>query len=210
MAGCGDAGRKPQAIAIVDINLVMMESRAAREGQTHLKTVTATFQRGRKNLQAAAKRDPENRRKRTLAKGHAMLRQRICAEESVVLRMVRDVLVAEARPYRHRHGETASVVSSKTTPDAGLAMVVVLRILYAMFLRKATMSVLPDITVPPRTPAGRPLGRRHSPPPMKKGESARRRPGEVGQGRRPIQGTAAGGVMTAGTQGRTSRRPSHD
>ncbi|MDR1855619.1 MAG: OmpH family outer membrane protein [Desulfovibrio sp.] len=182
MFGCRDEARKPQVIAIVDVERVMQESRAAKEGQAHLEAVTATFQKGWEDLQAAAEREPEDQRKRTLARGLATLQQQIRAEESAVRRMVRDSLVAEVRTYRQRHGEIAAVVSSDATLDADPGMDITQQILDAMFLREVTLPVLPEITVLPGTSAGDAVGETSPPEPVTKGSlrgAAQARSGKV-------------------------------
>ncbi|MDR1777418.1 MAG: OmpH family outer membrane protein [Desulfovibrio sp.] len=149
-----DKGHQTLTLAVVDVERVMRDSRAAKEGISHLEAATARLQDGWKQLQEASKNEPPEQRRVTLANGLQTLQQQIRAEEAQVRQIVHNLLVEEVKKWRQTN-KAVAVIALQNLLDASGTHDITMTVMEAMNTKKVKFPDLPVVTVsPPEQPAG--------------------------------------------------------
>ncbi|MDR2745309.1 MAG: OmpH family outer membrane protein [Desulfovibrio sp.] len=147
LAGCPGEDNS-LSFATVDVEHVMRDSRAARDARAHVEAAKERLLRGWRELQEAAKSEPEEQRQKTLAQGLRTLQQQVKAEEIGARQIVNDLMLEEVKKWR-RANKVGAVIARHNLLDASGARDVTRAVIEAMDAREARFAELPVVTVTP-------------------------------------------------------------
>jgi Skp family chaperone for outer membrane proteins len=151
--GSGEAAGVPR-IGVVDVERVMLTSRAASAGRAHFAQARERLEKGWVDLREAVKSEPEAQRNDTLAAGLQKLREQVAREEAAVNQAVHEVLLREARLWRQANGG-AVVIARQNLLDAGPEIDITDAVIAAMDAGPdPVFPPLPEVTVTPAARTG--------------------------------------------------------
>ena len=104
LGGCleGSTSAAPQT-AVVDLERIMSQSRAAEAGRAHLAKARQRLEQGFADLQKAWAKAPDKEREAVLRDGALTLRRQMAAEEAAVQNVVNGLLLEEVKAWRKAH-----------------------------------------------------------------------------------------------------------
>ncbi|MDR2054625.1 MAG: OmpH family outer membrane protein, partial [Desulfovibrio sp.] len=146
LSGCLPWEKQQPPLAVVDVERVLRDSRAARAGRDHVEAAKARLQQGWQELQEAAKNEPEGQRQKTLAQGLQTLQRQIRAEEIGARQIVNNLLLEEVKKWR-RVNKVEMIIARQNLLDASGARDVTQAVIEAMDAREVQFAELPVVTV---------------------------------------------------------------
>ena len=132
--------------AVVDLERIMSQSRAAEAGRAHLAQARQRLEQGFANLQKAWAKAPDKEREAVLRDGALTLRRQMAAEEAAVQNVVNGLLLEEVKAWRKAH-KAALVLPRQNVLDADASLDITAAILKGMDARKAVFPALPVVSV---------------------------------------------------------------
>lgn len=147
LGGCleGSTSAAPQT-AVVDLERIMSQSRAAEAGRAHLAQARQRLEQGFADLQKAWAKAPDKEREAVLRDGALTLRRQMAAEEAAVQNVVNGLLLEEVKAWRKAH-KAALVLPRRNVLDADAGLDITAAILKGMDARKAVFPALPVVSV---------------------------------------------------------------
>ena len=147
LGGCleGSTSAAPQT-AVVDLERIMSQSRAAEAGRAHLAQARQRLEQGFADLQKAWAKAPDKEREAVLRDGALTLRRQMAAEEAAVQNVVNGLLLEEVKAWRKAH-KAALVLPRRNVLDADDSLDITAAILKGMDARKAVFPALPVVSV---------------------------------------------------------------
>ena len=147
LGGCleGSTSAAPQT-AVVDLERIMSQSRAAEAGRAHLAQARQRLEQGFADLQKAWAKAPDKEREAVLRDGALTLRRQMAAEEAAVQNVVNGLLLEEVKAWRKAH-KTALVLPRQNVLDADDTLDITASVLKGMDARKAVFPALPVVSV---------------------------------------------------------------
>lgn len=147
LGGCleGSTSAAPQT-AVVDLERIMSQSRAAEAGRAHLAKARQRLEQGFADLQKAWAKAPDKEREAVLRDGALTLRRQMAAEEAAVQNVVNGLLLEEVKAWRKAH-KAALVLPRRNVLDADAGLDITAAILKGMDARKAVFPALPVVSV---------------------------------------------------------------
>ena len=147
LGGCleGSTSAAPQT-AVVDLERIMSQSRAAEAGRAHLAQARQRLEQGFADLQKAWAKAPDEEREAVLRDGALTLRRQMAAEEAAVQNVVNGLLLEEVKAWRKAH-KAALVLPRQNVLDADASLDITAAILKGMDARKAVFPALPVVSV---------------------------------------------------------------
>lgn len=147
LGGCleGSTSAAPQT-AVVDLERIISQSRAAEAGRAHLAKARQRLEQGFADLQKAWAKAPDEEREAVLRDGALTLRRQMAAEEAVVQNAVNGLLLEEVKAWRKAH-KAALVLPRQNVLDADASLDITAAILKGMDARKAVFPALPVVSV---------------------------------------------------------------
>lgn len=147
LGGCleGSTSAAPQT-AVVDLERIMSQSRAAEAGRAHLAQARQRLEQGFADLQKAWAKAPDEEREAVLRDGALTLRRQMAAEEAAVQNVVNGLLLEEVKAWRKAH-KAALVLPRQNVLDADDTLDITAAILKGMDARKAVFPALPVVSV---------------------------------------------------------------
>ena len=147
LGGCleGSTSATPQT-AVVDLERIMSQSRAAEAGRAHLAKARQRLEQGFADLQKAWAKAPDEEREAVLRDGALTLRRQMAAEEAAVQNVVNGLLLEEVKAWREAH-KVALVLPRRNVLDADASLDITAAILKGMDARKAVFPALPVVSV---------------------------------------------------------------
>ena len=147
LGGCleGSTSAAPQT-AVVDLERIMSQSRAAEAGRAHLAQARQRLEQGFADLQKAWAKAPDKEREAVLRDGALTLRRQMAAEEAAVQNAVNGLLLEEVKAWRKAH-KAALVLPRRNVLDADAGLDITAAILKGMDARKADFPALPVVSV---------------------------------------------------------------
>ncbi len=147
LGGCleGSTSAAPQT-AVVDLERIMSQSRAAEAGRAHLAQARQRLEQGFADLQKAWAKAPDKEREAVLRDGALTLRRQMAAEEAAVQNVVNDLLLEEVKAWRKAH-KAALVLPRRNVLDADAGLDITTDVLKGMDARKAVFPALPVVSV---------------------------------------------------------------
>ena len=147
LGGCleGSTSAAPQT-AVVDLERIMSQSRAAEAGRAHLAQARQRLEQGFADLQKAWAKAPDEEREAVLHDGALTLRRQMAAEEAAVQNVVNGLLLEEVKAWRKAH-KAALVLPRRNVLDADASLDITAAILKGMDARKAVFPALPVVSV---------------------------------------------------------------
>lgn len=147
LGGCleGSTSAAPQT-AVVDLERIMSQSRAAEAGRAHLAKARQRLEQGFADLQKAWAKAPDEEREAVLRDGALTLRRQMAAEEAAVQNAVNGLLLEEVKAWRKAH-KAALVLPRRNVLDADASLDITAAILKGMDARKAVFPALPVVSV---------------------------------------------------------------
>jgi Skp family chaperone for outer membrane proteins len=163
--GCLPESREPVAlVAVVDVERVLRESKAAQAGREHLAAVQAVLQKGWNDLQTVSGNEPQEQRQRSLAQGLQTLQVRIAEEETAAGAVVLEQMRGATRNWRLKN-KGSVVIARQNLLDASSSVDITADIIAAMDAKEPPkFRALPEVTVQP------PKAGRDVPPPAAEGK----------------------------------------
>lgn len=132
--------------AVVDLERIMSQSRAAEAGRAHLAQARQRLEQGFADLQKAWAKAPDKEREAMLRDGALTLRRQMAAEEAAVQNAVNGLLLEEVKAWRKAH-KAALVLPRRNVLDADASLDITAAILKGMDARKAVFPALPVVSV---------------------------------------------------------------
>ncbi len=132
--------------AVVDLERIMSQSRAAEAGRAHLAQARQRLEQGFADLQKAWAKAPDEEREAVLRDGALTLRRQMAAEEAAVQNAVNGLLLEEVKAWRKAH-KAALVLPRRNVLDADASLDITVAILKGMDARKAVFPALPVVSV---------------------------------------------------------------
>lgn len=153
LGGCleGSTSAAPQT-AVVDLERIMSQSRAAEAGRAHLAKARQRLEQGFADLQKAWAKAPDEEREAVLRDGALTLRRQMAAEEAAVQNVVNGLLLEEVKAWRKAH-KAALVLPRRNVLDADASLDITTDVLKGMDARKAVFPALPVVSV--KLPGGK-------------------------------------------------------
>lgn len=147
LGGCleGSTSAAPQT-AVVDLERIMSQSRAAEAGRAHLAQARQRLEQGFADLQKAWAKAPDKEREAVLRDGALTLRRQMAAEEAAVQNVVNGLLLEEVKAWRKAH-KAALVLPRRNVLDADAGLDITTDVLKGMDARKAVFPALPVVSV---------------------------------------------------------------
>lgn len=147
LGGCleGSTSAAPQT-AVVDLERIMSQSRAAEAGRAHLAQARQRLEQGFADLQKAWAKAPDEEREAVLRDGALTLRRQMAAEEAAVQNVVNGLLLEEVKAWRKAH-KAALVLPRRNVLDADASLDITTDVLKGMDARKAVFPALPVVSV---------------------------------------------------------------
>lgn len=147
LGGCleGSTSAAPQT-AVVDLERIMSQSRAAEAGRAHLAQARQRLEQGFADLQKAWAKAPDKEREAVLRDGALTLRRQMAAEEAAVQNVVNGLLLEEVKAWRKAH-KAALVLPRRNVLDADASLDITTDVLKGMDARKAVFPALPVVSV---------------------------------------------------------------
>lgn len=147
LGGCleGSTSAAPQT-AVVDLERIMSQSRAAEAGHAHLAQARQRLEQGFADLQKAWAKAPDKEREAVLRDGALTLRRQMAAEEAAVQNVVNGLLLEEVKAWRKAH-KAALVLPRRNVLDADASLDITTDVLKGMDARKAVFPALPVVSV---------------------------------------------------------------
>ena len=147
LGGCleGSTSAAPQT-AVVDLERIMSQSRAAEAGRAHLAQARRRLEQGFADLQKAWAKAPDKEREAVLRDGALTLRRQMAAEEAAVQNVVNGLLLEEVKAWRKAH-KAALVLPRQNVLDADDTLDITASVLKGMDTRKAVFPALPVVSV---------------------------------------------------------------
>ena len=147
LGGCleGSTSAAPQT-AVVDLERIMSQSRAAEAGRAYLAQARQRLEQGFADLQKAWAKAPDEEREAVLRDGALTLRRQMAAEEAAVQNVVNGLLLEEVKAWRKAH-KAALVLPRRNVLDADASLDITAAILKGMDARKAVFPALPVVSV---------------------------------------------------------------
>lgn len=147
LGGCleGSTSAAPQT-AVVDLERIMSQSRAAEAGRAHLAKARQRLEQGFADLQKAWAKAPDKEREAVLRDGALTLRRQMAAEEAAVQNVVNGLLLEEVKAWRKAH-KAALVLPRRNVLDADASLDITTDVLKGMDARKAVFPALPVVSV---------------------------------------------------------------
>ena len=147
LGGCleGSTSAAPQT-AVVDLERIMSQSRAAEAGRAHLAQARQRLEQGFADLQKAWAKAPDKEREAVLRDGALTLRRQMAAEEAAVQNVVNGLLLEEVKAWRKAH-KAALVLPRQNVLDADDTLDITASVLKGMDVRKAVFPALPVVSV---------------------------------------------------------------
>ena len=147
LGGCleGSTSAAPQT-AVVDLERIMSQSRAAEAGRAHLAQARRRLEQGFADLQKAWAKAPDKEREAVLRDGALTLRRQMAAEEAAVQNVVNGLLLEEVKAWRKAH-KAALVLPRQNVLDADNTLDITASVLKGMDARKAVFPALPVVSV---------------------------------------------------------------
>ena len=147
LGGCleGSTSAAPQT-AVVDLERIMSQSRAAEAGRAHLAKARQRLEQGFADLQKAWAKAPDEEREAVLRDGALTLRRQMAAEEAAVQNVVNGLLLEEVKAWRKAH-KAALVLPRRNVLDADASLDITTDVLKGMDARKAVFPALPVVSV---------------------------------------------------------------
>ena len=147
LGGCleGSTSAAPQT-AVVDLERIMSQSRAAEAGRAHLAQARQRLEQGFADLQKAWAKAQDKEREAVLRDGALTLRRQMAAEEAAVQNVVNGLLLEEVKAWRKAH-KAALVLPRRNVLDADDSLDITAAILKGMDARKAVFPALPVVSV---------------------------------------------------------------
>ena len=147
LGGCleGSTSAAPQT-AVVDLERIMSQSRAAEAGRAHLAQARRRLEQGFADLQKTWAKAPDKEREAVLRDGALTLRRQMAAEEAAVQNVVNGLLLEEVKAWRKAH-KAALVLPRQNVLDADASLDITAAILKGMDARKAVFPALPVVSV---------------------------------------------------------------
>lgn len=147
LGGCleGSTSAAPQT-AVVDLERIMSQSRAAEAGRAHLAKARQRLEQGFADLQKAWAKAPDKEREAVLRDGALTLRRQMAAEEAAVQNVVNGLLLEEVKAWRKAH-KAALVLPRRNVLDADAGLDITTDVLKGMDARKAVFPALPVVSV---------------------------------------------------------------
>lgn len=147
LGGCleGSTSAAPQT-AVVDLERIMSQSRAAEAGRAHLAQARQRLEQGFADLQKAWAKAPDKEREAVLRDGALTLRRQMAAEEAAVQNVVNGLLLEEVKAWRKAH-KAALVLPRRNVLDVDAGLDITAAILKGMDARKAVFPALPVVSV---------------------------------------------------------------
>lgn len=144
-------------IATVDMDHIMLHSRAAAEGRAHLEEVRKCLEQGYADLQAAWHQASKENYDAVMAEGQRALRKQLQLEEKAALDVVNNLVLEIIREWRKNH-KGYVVVARQNLLDADESLDITPAIVKGMDARKVKFPQLPEIAISkpgeaPATPA---------------------------------------------------------
>ena len=149
LGGCleGSTSAAPQT-AVVDLERIMSQSRAAEAGRAHLAQARQRLEQGFADPQKAWANAPDKERAAVLRDGALTLRRQMAAEEAAVQNVVNGLLLEEVKAWRKAH-KAALVLPRRNVLDADASLDITAAILKGMDARKAVFPALPVVNAAP-------------------------------------------------------------
>ena len=160
------------SIATVDMDHIMLHSRAAAEGRAHLEEVRKCLEKGYADLQAAWHQASKENYDAVMAEGQRALRHQLQLEEKAALDVVNNLVLEVIREWRKRH-KGLIVVARQNLLDADDSLDITPAIVKDMDARKVKFPQLPEIAI--SKPGDKPA----SPAPNKAQDASHDGSGEV-------------------------------
>ena len=133
-------------VATVDVDHIMLHSRAAAEARAHLGEVRKRLGQGLTDLQKAWENAPEKDRAPVLADGAQALNQQMQIEEKAAQGVVNNLLLEVVREWRKANKGTL-VFARQNLLDADESLDITPDVLKVMDTRKVTFPKLPEIAI---------------------------------------------------------------
>ena len=154
------------SIATVDMDHIMLHSRAAAEGRAHLEEVRKCLEKGYADLQAAWHQASKENFEAVMAEGQRALRNQLQLEEKAALDVVNNLVLEVVRDWRKRN-KGLVVVARQNLLDADDSLDITPAIVKGMDARKVKFPQLPEIAIskpgdkPAAAPKQQPKGQGH-------------------------------------------------
>ena len=147
LGGClEDSTSAAPQTAVVDLERIMSQSRAAEAGRAHLAQARQRLEQGFADLQKAWAKAQDKEREAVLRDGALTLRRQMAAEEAAVQNVVNGLLLEEVKAWRKAH-KAALVLPRRNVLDADDSLDITAAILKGMDARKAVFPALPVVSV---------------------------------------------------------------
>ena len=134
------------SIATVDMDHIMLHSRAAAEGRAHLEEVRKCLEKGYADLQTAWHQASKENYDAVMAEGQRALRNQLQLEEKAALDVVNNLVLEVIREWRKRH-KGLIVVARQNLLDADDSLDITQAIVKGMDARKVKFPQLPEIAI---------------------------------------------------------------
>ncbi len=134
------------SIATVDMDHIMLHSRAAAEGRAHLEEVRKCLEKGYADLQAAWHQASKENYDAVMAEGQRALRNQLQLEEKAALDVVNNLVLEVVREWRKRN-KGLVVVARQNLLDADDSLDITQAIVKGMDARKVKFPQLPEIAI---------------------------------------------------------------
>ena len=134
------------SLATVDMDHIMLHSRAAAEGRAHLDAVRQRLEQGYADLQAAWHQASKENYDAVMAEGQRALRNQLQLEEKAALDVVNNLILEVVREWRKSH-KGLVVVARQNLLDADESLDITQAIVKAMDARKVKFPQLPEIAI---------------------------------------------------------------
>ena len=132
--------------ATVDLEQIMLHSRAAEAGRAHLAQARQRLEQGFADLQKAWAKAPAKEREKVLQEGALALNRQMAAEEAAVQNVVNKLLLEEVKAWRKAH-KAALVLARQNVLDADGTLDITTSVLKAMDAREVSFPALPVVSV---------------------------------------------------------------
>ena len=151
LSACLNLGDGTPTVAVVDVDRVLREAKAAAAARSHVAEAQKQLKTGWEQLQKTWENAPKEQREKALAEGLQALNRQMAIEEAAARNVVLAMLREEAHHWRKEHGAQI-VVPLQGLLDADAAVDITSSVIRAMDARKANFAALPRVEI--KNPAG--------------------------------------------------------